>query len=202
MDYSVMSTPSGRQSCMMMEEVFQCVQRTWDIHETSADPKEFMRTPVGAPYEVAAIEDEGRGMVASRDIKAEEIILQEEPVAMLPFKNPVLFILLTLPRKALEAILLLHNKHLGARFYSRNLDTPPRRLLDFLLGIMATNHVITDNVSGSTVGILLLRGSLFNHSDTPNVARTYDKTVGKIIFTSMKDIKKGEELEINHQLRA
>lgn len=49
------------------------------------------------------------------------------------------------------------------------------------------------------VGILLLTGSLLNHSDAPNVDRVWDSTSEQEVFTTIRDIKQGEELVHNYQ---
>ena len=46
--------------------------------------------------------------------------------------------------------------------------------------------------------MLLLTASLFNHSDGPNVERDWDNTTEMAVFTSGRDITKGDELEVDY----
>jgi hypothetical protein len=70
-----------------------------------------MRTPVGAAYKVVTILGKGLGFVVSRDIKANELILQGSPVLAAVYGQTDPRIFLLLPKAALEAIRLLHNAH-------------------------------------------------------------------------------------------
>ena len=54
-----------------------------------------------------------------------------------------------------------------------------------------------DDAKGS-VAIALSRGSLFNHSYTPNVASDKDVRGRCIVFSAARDIAPGEELTINY----
>lgn len=46
--------------------------------------------------------------------------------------------------------------------------------------------------------IVLGYGSLYNHSYTPNARYTFDYTRKVLLFTAIKDIKKGEEIFVNY----
>lgn len=48
------------------------------------------------------------------------------------------------------------------------------------------------------VAIALGNGSLFNHSDTPNISYKPHSKSGTIKFTATRSIKKGEQLFINY----
>ncbi|TVY76033.1 hypothetical protein LSUE1_G007789 [Lachnellula suecica] len=183
----------------VMEAVLRSVARTWDkFHEASVSPSDFVRTPNGASYEIVNIAGKGRGIIASRDIKAGETILEEAPVLVLPPESVAILIFLTLPREALEAILLLYNEHPGVKRLSAAQDIPVHRLVDLLQGILNTNAFGTHCVSCGNVGVLLLTGSLFNHSDNANVTRQWDDATEKMVFTSERDIKVGEELVLDY----
>ena len=109
-ELSVMDAQLNRYPDEVMEAVRRSIQNSWDCFtEVSVAPNEFMRTPFGAPYEVVTIEGKGRGMQASRAIKASEIILQDSPMLILPPESSKALIFLTLPQKALESNLLLHS---------------------------------------------------------------------------------------------
>ncbi|CZR58324.1 uncharacterized protein PAC_08216 [Phialocephala subalpina] len=164
----------------VMEAVLRSVHRTWEnFYEGSVSPNEFMCTPFGAPYEIVAIAGKGRGVIASRDIKAAEVIIQDTP-------------------KALEGILLLHNETPDLRHFSAARDIPVHRLLNRLQGILDTNCFSTDRASCGSIGLLLLTGALFNHSDSPNMTRQWDNTTEKMVFSSVRDIEEGEESEVDY----
>lgn len=129
-----------------------------------------------------------------------ELILQESPVLLSPSENanPIMFFLL--PQRALEAILLLHDARKGTSYADR-MNIPHHRLLDHFEGIMSTNSFGDGEAArtlGGNVSILLLRGSLFNHSDQPNVERGWDGGRDMMIFKSLRKVRAGEELVINY----
>jgi len=183
----------------MIEAVLRSVNRAWDdFHEGSVSPNEFMRATIGASYEIVEITGKGRGIIANRDIEAGEVILKEAPVLLLPPPPAVSLLLLTLPQKALEAILLLHNAHPEEKKFSADRDIPKHRLLDYLSGVLSTNSFGALSDSCGPIGILLLTGSLFNHSGKPNLVRNWDNATEKQVFKSTRGIKKGEELEVDY----
>ncbi|EMR71853.1 putative set domain-containing protein [Eutypa lata UCREL1] len=177
-----------------MRAVYWSINRSWEAYiEGSVGPSDFMRTPFGAAYQIVTIEGKGRGIIASRDIAAGEVVLRETPVLVAPIDSSNFLLFLLLPQKAIEAVPLLHNAHPQERPFSLRQDIPLHRLLDIFSGIMSTNSFGV-TATNCQIGILLLTGSLFNHSDTPNVARTWDAEKEQEIFVSLRDIKKGEEL--------
>lgn len=191
--------PTSYHPPEVMEEVLQSIQRTWDdFYDGSVGPNEFMRSPFGALYEVVTIAGKGRGMLATRDIEAGETILQDTPVLLLPYGSANVLIFLTLPKLALEAILLLHNNRPNVATYSSKFDIPLHRLLDQLDGILSTNCFSTPYAACGSLGVLLLTGSLFNHSNTPNVTLNWNKTIKKMVFTASGAIKKGDELVVDY----
>lgn len=157
-----------------------------------------MRTPFGAPFEVVTIPGKGRGMIASRDIKAGEIVLRVTPVIILPHEMSVPMFFLTLPKQALEAILLLHNHYPQNRRFSDDMDIPVHRLFDLTQGIMDSNSFDALRASVGPLTVLLLAGSMFNHSDSRNLDRIWDDGNNTMLFISTRDIKKGEELEVDY----
>lgn len=116
-----------------------------------------------------------------------------------------LFMMLLLPQKALEAILLLHD----ARNYNdlaAEEDIPEHRLLDHLRGTVSSNSFLgnsdrdTGHVAalGGEYAILILRGSLFNHSEQANVHLYWNQEQHLYTFSSSRTIRAGEELVINY----
>jgi hypothetical protein len=174
------------------------VNRSWEAYTGgSVAPNEFLRTPFGAAYEVVSIEGKDRGMIASRPIKAGGTILQETPVMTALLETVTTLLFLLLPQQALEVILLLHNAHPDERPISPQLNIPIHRLLDALIGIMGTKAFSGFGSYGQS-GVLLLRGSLFNHNDKPNLRRQWDPIKEHMNVVSTRDIKQGEELEIDY----
>jgi hypothetical protein len=112
--------------------------------------------------------------VASQaDVSAGSIALQDSPVLVLPPGDANLPIFLNLPKKALEVLLLLRNAKPDYKRFSLGDDTPVHRLFDLLHGVIDTNAFGGTGIYGK-VGIMLLAGSMFNHSDTPNLTRAWD----------------------------
>ncbi len=52
--------------------------------------------------------------------------------------------------------------------------------------------------SKTAIAIVLGYGSLINHSYTPNAAYRWDFRGKKLVFYSLRDIKKGEEVVVNY----
>ncbi|KAH9883471.1 hypothetical protein F4778DRAFT_766636 [Xylariomycetidae sp. FL2044] len=176
------------------EAIYRSINRSWEAYaEGFVGPSDFLRTPFGASFQLVTIEGKGRGIIASQDIKAGEVILEESPLVLAPKGTANMLLFLLLPQKAVEAALLLHNAFPGETKYTARSDIPLHRLLDALLGIMSTNSFDGYGPYGN-IGILLLTGSLFNHSDTQNIDRHWNATKEKEVFMASRDIKKGEEL--------
>lgn len=194
--------PSGQPDVhppQVMEAVLRSVQGTWvKFSSTTVNTNDFVNTPANGLYEVHTIPKKGRGVVAARDIKAEEIVLHEIPILLLAPEDVNIMLFFTLPRKALEAILLLHNAQPNIRKYSGDMDIPIHRLMDLLQGALDTNCFDTAKAACGRLGVLLLAGSLFNHDDSPNVDRDWDDGNRKMVFTSSRDVKKGEELVFDY----
>ncbi|PVH76339.1 hypothetical protein DL98DRAFT_295895 [Cadophora sp. DSE1049] len=183
----------------LMELVLRSVHRAWDnFYEGPVSPSDFLRTPIGAAYEIVSMAGKGRGVIASRDITAGEIILREAPVIVLPPGESNMLLLLTLPQKALEAVILLHNQEPEYKRASLRRDIPTYRLLDYLQGVVNTNAWTTPNAPYGGITLLLLTGSMFNHSDTPNITSSWDTATEQKEFMSIGDIKKCEELEVDY----
>ncbi|PVH85733.1 hypothetical protein DL98DRAFT_583325 [Cadophora sp. DSE1049] len=53
------------------------------------------------------------------------------------------------------------------------------------------NNVFGAKTSFSKIDMLVLAGSPFNHSDTPNLEESWDDTTEKMCFTTLRDIKAG-----------
>lgn len=157
-----------------------------------------MVPPADAPYKIVSIAGKGRGIVASRDLSPDVFFLRESSVIVLP-PSPITrsWFFTVLPRNALEAILLLHNNALDERMFSKQDDSPVSRLLDQLFAISETNVFGCPTASGNVI-LLAFAGSLFNHSDTPNVAWYWSDARDEMVFHTLRGVKKGDELEINY----
>ncbi|KAJ7287407.1 hypothetical protein C8J57DRAFT_1283813 [Mycena rebaudengoi] len=85
------------------------------------------------------------------------------------------------------------------RQFSAQDDTPQHCLLDYLKGVASTNAFSCEVDSvGNHAGMILLAGSLFNHSDKPNVRRTFDFATCKMVFKTVSSVKEGEELMVDY----
>lgn len=185
----------------IMEKVLKSINRTWDKFEDGAVlANDFLTNRHGDCFEIATIEGKGRGLIASREIVAGETILREFPIIQLPGDIKHSALVLNLPRRALEAILLLHNHSPDSKWFSAKRDVPTSRFLDLWEGIRSTNAFRLDASTGNLVfAVVHLRGSLFNHSNTPNVDWNWDSGTDMMVFSSLRNIKKGDELVIDDQ---
>jgi hypothetical protein len=191
--------PSGQPETHLLEvmqTVLRSVQRTEErFSAPSVNANDFMRAPANnGLYKVHTIPGKGRGLITARDIKAGEVILKDEPIILiLPEKiNKVLF--LTLPRKALEAILLLHNAYPNLKKYSVQIDSPINRPLELLQGALDTKYFDTSKASCGRLGVLLLTGALFNDEDGANEERDWDDKEQRMVFSNACDVRTGDKL--------
>ncbi|KAJ7088617.1 hypothetical protein C8R44DRAFT_819150 [Mycena epipterygia] len=140
-------------------------------------------------------------MLASRDLAAGEVVLAESPSIVLVKDQLNALTFFALPKPAIHAILLLHNAMPDNRQFSLAIDIPQHRLLDYLNGVATTNTFgAAVDAQGTQAGIIVLAGSLFNHSleKEANVHRMFDISTFKMVFTTVSAVKKGEELMINY----
>ncbi|KAF7353077.1 40S ribosomal protein S7 [Mycena venus] len=178
----------------------RAAREAWDKYgDGSVAPTEFLRPPRGAAYRIAKIPGKGRGMLASRDLKAGETVLVETPLIVLAEDKLVSLKFLALPKAAIHALLLLHNASPDNRQFSLQEDIPSHRLLDYLKGVASTNAFNeTVDGRGNKAGVIVLAGSLFNHSSTFNVFREFDVVAFKQTFTTVSAVKRGEELTVDY----
>ncbi|KAJ6598438.1 hypothetical protein DFH09DRAFT_1131774 [Mycena vulgaris] len=173
---------------------------TWDAYaEGSVAPADFLRSPIGAPYRVEKIPGKGRGMLAARDLAAGEIVLMEAPLIFLVKDQFNALTFFALPKAAIHAMMLLHNSIPDNRQFSLGIDIPQHRLLDYLKGVATTNAFSEPvEVDGTQAGFIVLTGSLFNHSNEPNVHRMFDIPAFKMVFRTVTAVKAGEELTVSY----
>jgi hypothetical protein len=156
-----------------------------------------MRPNPNDVFTICTIEGRGRGIIANRDMSYGEVVLKEAPLLIMPPEMNQ-FTLALLPRKALESVLLLHNEK--SAFFDVFDKNPSKdascTLMHYLKEILATNSLAVGNDCHQSV--LLLKGSLFNHSDHPNVVRVWDARADEMEFVTCEDIRKGEELMIDY----
>ena len=150
-----------------------------------------MRTPVGPAYEIVTVPGKGRGIRASRDINADEIVLREFSVLVAVHGETDLRIFFILPEKALEAILLLLNAHPNKIPYMDDFNIPHCRLLDAFGGILNTN-AFADKIRGK-LGLVQLTGSFFNHDTSHNVKKVWNAVTEQFVFTTLRNVKRREE---------
>lgn len=181
----------------VIQVAYRSIRRAWDDVSGSSHshPGKFMRTSLAHPFEIVAIPKKGRGVIATRKIGNDCCILREAPCVVLPPAPDHVFVLLDLPEEALQEIMLLHNKRPDERYFKE--DKRSYRLLNKLLGVLITNSSTLTTSYGDIV-ILLLKGSMFNHSDDPNVKQYWDEDAEQMVFESLREIKEGEELVVNY----
>jgi hypothetical protein len=186
----------------VIDAVLRSVIRAWENYfERSVNPNDFMRTTSSDPFEIVSLGGQPRGIVANRDIEAGQFILEDTPILVLPYEHPTRKFFLTLPRKAVEAILLLPNWNRQSKESSATMDNANDRLLDLLEDILSTNRFAVPNSSCGSLLVLLLKGSLFSYSDSPNVKTEWDNRAETLRFLTLRKIKKGEELEVESSTR-
>ena len=183
----------------MKRATYRSISRAWEEYAAGGEnPSASMRSPTGASYKIVSIEGKGRGVVATRDIKAGEIVLQESPVLIMPHPDFVPLIFLLLPKEALEAILLLHNARPNEmRFTKERGDNAHNRLLDTLMGCVNSNS-FKGEASFGPIGMVLLTGSMFNHESNSNVRRHWDHQLEQMVFKTVRDVKEGEEFTVHY----
>ena len=177
---------------LAMLAVKHCVTNMWcdyDIGEFK--PMRYMHTPIGAPYKVM-VEETGRSIIATRNIKAGEFIFREYPVLIFPsIDNTINALYFTmLPQKALHDVLTLRNE---IPQVNEQHHIPFYNLLEELKDILTTNTFPVPTPFGE-VRILLLKGSLFTHSPEPNMIGSWEPGTERIVFWCTRDIWEGDEL--------
>ena len=126
-------------------------------------------------YKCSPIPDKGMGMIATRDIKYGELLLQEQPVLNDALGESLENQFLRLSKAVQKEVLSLCNVH------------PSFRKLE---GIMNSNKFAVDDNNGGSV--LCIEASRFNHSCLPNVLHRFSEPWERIF--AIRDIKNGEEL--------
>jgi hypothetical protein len=105
-----------------------------------------MRSPIGAPYRIVIIEGKRCEIIATRDIKAGEIVLQELPVLVMPYGEFTPTFLLPVPKEALEIMRLLHNAQPHEMPFTNVEDLAHHRLLETLINFV---NIVSRNLYGS-----------------------------------------------------
>ena len=133
---------------------------------------------------MADIPGKGKGLVATRAIKAGEQILVEKPVFILS------------QRQCTEAAVAAAVAKLS----------PPDRVVFYSLALAGVHEhlgphygrFMTNSIEADGQGGLFLVGSRFNNSCAPNVSRRWDAGIGEVRFVAGVDIAPGDELEITY----
>ncbi|KAF7303807.1 putative set domain-containing protein [Mycena indigotica] len=173
----------------------RAVNLTWEnFTEGSVAPNDFLRSPIGAAYRVTNVSGKGRGLIATRNITVGERVLIEHPVVVLVKDQMNALCFLTLPKQAIHALLLLHNNIPDNKEYTSHLDIPQHRLLDYLKGVATSNAFVATLDNGEEAGVILLAGSLFNHSQQANVYYSFE--TDKMVFTAIQPVNQGQELTV------
>lgn len=140
-------------------------------------------------FQVEDVTMKGKGVVAHTDIKAGTLILSEPPLFTLPrhVQRP----------SAVQPIIAKHlhvlTKEQQREFFSLQNSYPN---LPPLEGIFKTNAIPLG--VNATEGGLFLRCSRFNHSCLSNAAYSWNSKLSAETVYAVKDIKKGEEINVNY----
>lgn len=192
--FSEMLIPSEE----LKQATYRSISHAWNEYATGVEsPSTFMRSPTGAPNKIVSIEGKGRGVVATRDIKAGEVSLQESPLLVMPDREFMPPILPLLPKGALEPILLLHSARPDETTFTDDRDHAHHRPLNALVGCVNSSS-FDDEASFSKIGMILLTGSMFNHESNPNVMRHWDEQLEQEVFKTVRDVKKDEQFTAHY----
>lgn len=143
----------------------------------------FHRTLCGSACSIRSSPHHGKGVFATRNLDANELLFTEEPVLVAGALDMNAATFYALEDSVLEALLDLHD--------SEEQEGKPKSLV----GISRTNGVSTGNTRGE--GCICLAFSRINHSCRPNCHYEYEG--GHMRVTSLTRIPKGEELVISYK---
>ncbi|KAI1098659.1 SET domain-containing protein [Jackrogersella minutella] len=151
--------------------------------------------PLGAseppPYEVRELKDKGMGVIASRTIHKDEVVLLRYPV--------IVRILDPRPWKQEEVMKLLHRA---------TVQLPSKEALQMLkLAHSKGGYIIDDIVNTNAFGVVLdgvdhsglyLDVSRLNHACKPNMFSRFSSTTLGMEVVAYRDIEPGEELTFSY----
>ncbi|GAA5851351.1 hypothetical protein JCM5353_008960 [Sporobolomyces roseus] len=136
------------------------------------------------PLEVKEIEGKGMGVVATRDIKARELILKETPLFIWDHAKGT---------SGLEASVNALPDLKKTAYYS-HFAADPHKKLSKAAAIFQTNCL---PLIGNVKGVFDI-GCRFNHSCRPNCSNQWDEEQEVRWFIANRDIRKGEEICITY----
>jgi len=136
------------------------------------------------PFEIKEIEGKGMGVIATRDIKAGELILKEKPFVVWADEEDA---------DDLEAILQKLTDRKREEFYAHHIANPYKGDRPSL-GIFKTNGLPLHNDGAG----LFEEASRFNHSCRPNCSHHWDEGQEVSWSIANRDIGKGEEICITY----
>lgn len=138
--------------------------------------------PEGRPFEIKEIEGKGMGVVATRDIKAGELILKETP--LVTHSNGA-------PTAVLEQLVSTLSES-DKDAYNSLYVNPSLAWLPRIMAVFKTNAIgLGENAD---IGGVFVEGSRFNHSCRPNCSHMWDKKFGVQWLIAGREIKQGEEI--------
>ncbi|GAA5875535.1 hypothetical protein JCM16303_000660 [Sporobolomyces ruberrimus] len=145
--------------------------------------------PSSPAFEKTDLPGKGTGMVAARDLKAGDLVLQECP--LFAIKDAEYLAQLGAIEDAYAKL-----SDQAKREYDSLYIAHPQRHFRKALAVFKTNAMQL-GAGGRKAGIFL-NGARFNHSCTPNCHRAWDEQNGVEWFIAMEDIKAGTELTISY----
>ncbi|KAM3413582.1 hypothetical protein BST61_g11451 [Cercospora zeina] len=139
-------------------------------------------------FRITAIQEKGRGVVASQPIPAGTLILSEVPIVTVPkYTNEKHYSKIILPQLQ---HLTVAQKH---EFFDLSNNFHEMRPIE---GIAKTNAIPLG--PSASVGALFLRCSRFNHGCTPNAAYHWNESVLEERVYSVRDIDDGDEITVKY----
>ncbi|KAG7087402.1 hypothetical protein E1B28_013372 [Marasmius oreades] len=158
-------------------------------------------------FDVVDLKGKGKGLIAIRDIKQGELVIQEKPILTAPdgdiaevLLNPILQNLTSAQTKALLSLSYTHlktEKDETVNVNAKNLTPRARYLL--AEGII-TNNAVGINLNGQHSLGVFPRMARLNHACASgyNLAYAWRDDEGELRIYALKDIKEGEELLISY----
>ncbi|GAA5993209.1 hypothetical protein JCM5350_005034 [Sporobolomyces pararoseus] len=150
-----------------------------------APKAELPEVPLSPPYKIVTTAEKGMGIVATRDIKAGEIIFAEKPLLKFNclMKDGEMDDSVIVDER-LKELSAQDRKAFDSLSIARSLRSKKKSI-----GIWRTNAYEFGDGAG-----IFLTASRFNHSCRPTVDRLWNEEDGKAYFIAFRDVQEGEEL--------
>lgn len=142
----------------------------------------LVEIPEERPFEIKEIEGKGMGVIATRDIKAGELILKETPLVTHSNGSGIAGL-----DRLVAALSDADKDSYNSLYVNPSLASLSRPLAIFKTNAMGLGE-------NAEKGGLFVEGSRFNHSCRPNCSQWWDEKEGVSWFIASRKIKSGEEI--------